>query len=63
MENRTEIMQHVLKMQQISLFYNYIKLIFRVFLNVITYANTDHSECKFWYSADNYGHLIPVPES
>jgi hypothetical protein len=48
MDNKTEIMQHVFKMQQIFLLPKYIKPFSSgVFLHVCTYMNTGHLEVKF----------------
>jgi hypothetical protein len=44
MENKTEIMQHIFKKHQISLWPKYIKLIFRGVLSVFAYANAGHLE-------------------
>ena len=51
MENKTEIMQHILQMQQISFLPEYIKLnsrsrLLHDFVR-FTYANTGHLEVKF----------------
>jgi hypothetical protein len=41
-ENKTEIIQHVLKIQQISLLPKYIKWISRVDFYMFTHANVGH---------------------
>ena len=52
MENKIEIMQHVLKIQQISLLHKYIKLISSVFL--LIYFQQDATLHSSWSSGQEF---------